>query len=149
MSAEDWIDLEYYDDEWFSLSEPPPKRCQRCGADDLEWRKAGSTWRLHDWRGRLHVCPDLPHGFVNLDEPTARVVLATLPVQDQCLVHRVLYYCLARPILTDHEYDMLEREATLAAPPSHLIQRPGSDTESTYPPHLVQLAYRLAFPELD
>lgn len=68
--------------------------------------------------------------------------LAQLPIEDQCLVHRLLYYVHSRPVLTDHEYDMLERDATAQASDSHAIQRPGSDLLASYPPRLQELAKR-------
>jgi hypothetical protein len=74
--------------------------------------------------------------------------LLALPVEDQCLVHRVLYYIFARPIIDDREYDMLERDATMKAVEGHLIHKPGSDREETYPANLLELAYRIHNPVL-
>lgn len=63
-----------------------------------------------------------------------------LPIWDQCLVHRVLYYCYGAPVLTDREYDMLERDATLVAPKGHLLEKPGSDREETYDWSIINIA---------
>ena len=89
--------------------------------------------------------------IVNSKESTRSAMSITnLTVPSQCLVHRILYYCLARPILTDYEYDMLERDALreVEDDPSHLLHRPGSDREATYPESLVDVAYEEAYPIL-
>lgn len=76
--------------------------------------------------------------------------LQALSPADQCLVHRVLYYVFAEPIMHDRWYDQLERMATNDpdTPVDHLIQKPGSDREDTYPESIVTLAYQIRHPEL-
>jgi NAD-dependent DNA ligase len=63
-----------------------------------------------------------------------------LKIEDQCLVHRYLYYVKGRPIISDYEYDMLERKAVQTAPEDHLIHSAGSDLESSYPQNIIDIA---------
>lgn len=63
-----------------------------------------------------------------------------LSIEDQCLVHRYLYYVKARPIISDYEYDMLERKAVLTAPKDHPIHSSGSDLEDSYPQNIKDIA---------
>jgi hypothetical protein len=83
-------------------------------------------------------------------DPKTKARLDILSKPDQCLVHRLLYYCLVMPLLTDYEYDMLERDGIteLGDDQVHLLNFPGSDREDDYPDELVELAYLVAFPEL-
>ena len=73
-----------------------------------------------------------------------------LSIADQCLVHRYLYYILCRPMLTDREYDMLERDASNRddTPIDHPIHKPGSDLASSYPQEIADLALQIHHPEL-
>ena len=80
---------------------------------------------------------------MNNDHPLMQELLA-LPLEDQCLVHRILYYVDSNPMITDREYDMLERDATRQAADNHPIQKPGSDLPESYPTPLRLLAARLA-----
>lgn len=59
--------------------------------------------------------------------------IRSLTPADQCLVHRYLYYVIARPVISDREYDDLERIARQTALPDHAIHRPGSDNPASYP----------------
>ena len=63
-----------------------------------------------------------------------------LSIEDQCLVHRYLYYVKGRPIISDYEYDMLEKKAILTAPENHPIHSAGSDLESSYPQNIKDIA---------
>lgn len=92
--------------------------------------------------------------------------LLALPIYDQCLIHRFLYYVLSRPVMNDREYDMLERDANKELDKmemkllghlleekdpgtfSHPLRLPGSDLEASYAPEIAGLAYKIAFPEL-
>lgn len=88
---------------------------------------------------------------MHLDIPEGLALqLTALSLADQCLVHRVLYYVLAQPLMPDRWYDQLERNATNDpdTPVDHLIHKPGSDREETYPHQIVQLAYQIIHPEL-
>jgi hypothetical protein len=73
--------------------------------------------------------------------------LASLPSYDQCLVHRLLYYVYGAPIISDYDYDMLERQALhdldLLAVAGHALELPGSDLEASYPEPLRQLSRKL------
>lgn len=126
--------------------------CRFCGKRGLTWKKLNGQWQLTS-KGQSHEC-NFSNDFTKSklmsmipSHPIFQELLA-LPVEDQCLVHRVLYYVFARPVISDHEYDMLERDATMQAPEDHLIQRPGSDREETYPAKVVELAYRIHNPLL-
>ncbi len=57
------------------------------------------------------------------------------PVEDAellVLAHRYLYYCLGRPVISDREYDRLERAALTNAAPESPLNEPGSDAEGSY-----------------
>lgn len=57
-----------------------------------------------------------------------------LSLPDKCLVHRYLYYVKCEPIISDFEYDMMERQALNAkkTPIDHDIREVGSSLESSY-----------------
>lgn len=50
----------------------------------------------------------------------------------ECLKHRYRYYVLNKPIITDYEYDLLEKKAILEDDQNYL-NKPGSDLISSYP----------------
>lgn len=49
--------------------------------------------------------------------------------------HQYLYYCLGKPVLSDHEYDIFCRDYNLDG-------KGGSDLESPYPDEIEKLAYK-------
>ncbi len=54
-----------------------------------------------------------------------------------CLAHRYLYYVLARPVISDYEYDMLER----SLPEDSVVwQSVGADCANAYPQEAIELA---------
>lgn len=59
---------------------------------------------------------------------------------DVCLAHRYLYYVLNEPIISDMEYDILEKEARKTADGDHQINKPGSDLKSSYTTEIIKLA---------
>lgn len=75
--------------------------------------------------------------YVN-DEFTAQQA-----IQLEALAHRFSYYVLAAPVLTDIDYDALERTALVDAPPDSPLRRPGSDIRSDYPEDVQALAGHL------
>lgn len=56
-----------------------------------------------------------------------------IPVQDECLVHRYIYYCLCTQVIPDSVYDEMERQGTRQAEEDHPIHQPGSSLEESYP----------------
>lgn len=58
--------------------------------------------------------------------------------EEEILYHRYLYYVKGRPVLTDYDYDMMERAYLKEFPDSVVINTPGSDSISTYPKHLIE-----------
>ena len=58
--------------------------------------------------------------------------LNDLSYEDQCLVHRYLYYCWNRSVISDHEYDALERKALRQADKNHMIHKVGSSNDKNY-----------------
>lgn len=73
----------------------------------------------------------------------------------QCLVHRYLYYVKNEPIISDYQYDMMERELKALCEkypevsmevenytfcPSHTV---GAEDPENYPRHIEQLAESL------
>ena len=53
--------------------------------------------------------------------------------EKEILVHRFLYYVMAEPVISDFEYDALEREARAACPETSVVQGVGSCLPSSYP----------------
>lgn len=62
------------------------------------------------------------------------------PQEKLLAAHRYLYYVLSRPIISDYEYDMMEKEL----PEDSLIRLiVGSDWDGDYPEDVKELAERL------
>lgn len=53
-----------------------------------------------------------------------------------CKAHQYLYYCLAQPVLSDHEYDMWGHN-------NNLDYKNGSDSESDYSDEEKELARKI------
>lgn len=83
----------------------------------------------------------------------ATTCLKQLGTPEQCLVHRLLYYVHTAPILTDREYDMLERDAInqleAQGVENHLMLLPGSDRAQDYPSWPQVIAHSLVNPDAD
>ena len=60
------------------------------------------------------------------------------------LAHRYLYYVLGLPVISDFEYDKLEREHLKRFPDSVSINKPGSDNPLHYSESVKQKALMLA-----
>lgn len=54
------------------------------------------------------------------------------PLETTCLAHRYLYYVRATPVISDYEYDQLERRALEEAAEDSPLRQPGSDLEGDY-----------------
>lgn len=70
----------------------------------------------------------------------------SLKLANECMMHRYLYYVVNRPILTDIEYDFLEKEAIIDLEikhPNHPIFKPGSSKEIDYHPLIIKQALAL------
>ncbi len=52
--------------------------------------------------------------------------------ENEVLVHRYLYYVLNEPIISDFEYDLIEREARAICPVDSVVQGIGSSLASSY-----------------
>jgi len=52
--------------------------------------------------------------------------------EHEVLVHRFLYYVLAEPVVSDFEYDVIEREARAVLPPESVVHKVGSSLTSSY-----------------
>ena len=52
-------------------------------------------------------------------------------LENKIMAHRYLYYVLGKPIITDREYDELEKRASIL-PPNSPVHKPGSDLASSY-----------------
>lgn len=55
-----------------------------------------------------------------------------MSIGDVCLVHRYLYYVKGSPIISDQQYDILEREAVRFEKRTHPVHFPGNDLEDSY-----------------
>ncbi len=62
------------------------------------------------------------------------------------LAHRYLYYVLGRPVISDFEYDKLEREHLKKFPDSVAMNQPGSDKAEHYSAEVQRLALILLKP---
>lgn len=54
-------------------------------------------------------------------------------LEHEVLVHRYLYYVEAAPIVSDFEYDSIERQARSVCPPESPVHGVGSSLPSSYP----------------
>ncbi len=52
--------------------------------------------------------------------------------EKEVLAHRYLYYVEANPVVSDFEYDLLEREAREALPESSAVHKVGSSNPWDY-----------------
>lgn len=62
---------------------------------------------------------------------------------DLILVHRFLYYVAGTPVLSDYDYDMLERKAVALLPVTHPVHKPGSDNRLDYPARIIEQAEKV------
>jgi NAD-dependent DNA ligase len=65
------------------------------------------------------------------------------PLEIQVLAHRYLYYVLTRPVLSDYDYDLLERRAKRALPETSSVHSVGSERPEDYPKAAVEYAIGL------
>lgn len=64
-------------------------------------------------------------------------------IEDSILVHRYLYYVECSPIISDYEYDVIERDARNRLPPESPVHNIGSDMEDSYPEHIRNKAKKI------
>jgi len=73
---------------------------------------------------------------------------------DTVMAHRYLYYVLAKPIISDQEYDRLEKQVSQKfdaengvwvdlLPPEHPLNKPGSSDPKSYTAKQVRLAKKM------
>ena len=58
----------------------------------------------------------------------------------EIMLHRYLYYVLAEPVISDMEYDMLEREARAFCPADSVVQGVGSSLPNSYSKEIIRAA---------
>lgn len=63
-----------------------------------------------------------------------------LEIEKTVLAHRYLYYCLSKPVISDYEYDKLEKEALKVVAEDSVIRECGSDLEDSYSDEVKNLA---------
>lgn len=56
------------------------------------------------------------------------------------LVHRYLYYVLSEPVISDYEYDAIEKEARKHLPIDNVVHQVGSSLPSSYPKDVIVYA---------
>ena len=61
-------------------------------------------------------------------------------LERQVLAHRYLYYVKAEPIISDYEYDLIERRAREVCPPSSPVHSVGSSLPWSYSPEIIRYA---------
>lgn len=54
-------------------------------------------------------------------------------IEQLTLAHRYLYYVKSEPVISDQEFDELEKLALSVAPTNSLLHNPGSDRHEDYP----------------
>jgi NAD-dependent DNA ligase len=64
-------------------------------------------------------------------------------IEDSILVHRYLYYVECNPIISDFEYDVVERDARDRLPPESPVHDIGSDMEDSYPDYIRTKALKI------
>ena len=55
-----------------------------------------------------------------------------MDIEREIMVHRYCYYVLDAPIISDFEYDVLERQARAELPETSPVQGVGSSLHSSY-----------------
>lgn len=63
--------------------------------------------------------------------------------EDIVMAHRYLYYIENEPVISDMEYDALEREARKHCEEGHPLTKPGSSLKSSYSEDIINLAKSL------
>lgn len=58
-------------------------------------------------------------------------------VEDVLLRHRFLYYVKGTPVMSDYDYDRIEKIALTFLPDNSVIRKPGSDLVSSYPEYII------------
>jgi NAD-dependent DNA ligase len=64
-------------------------------------------------------------------------------LEDILMAHRYLYYVLGDTVISDYQYDMLERQAREYLPMDHPLQGIGSSLASSYTDAQVCLAMQM------
>ncbi len=59
-----------------------------------------------------------------------------IDAENEILYHRYLYYVKCDPILSDYEYDRLEKKYLDKYPESDILKSVSSDREEDYPKHI-------------
>ena len=59
------------------------------------------------------------------------------------LAHRYLYYVMCSPVISDGEYDILERQARKGLSKDSPVRKPGSDLASSYSKEVIKYAEEL------
>lgn len=54
------------------------------------------------------------------------------------MFHRYHYYCLARPLMPDHEFDLMHTYFLALYPDSPILNSVGSDNPGDYPLYVVR-----------
>ena len=63
-----------------------------------------------------------------------------LRLEREVMVHRYLYYVLAEPVISDMEYDLLDRKAVAACPPESPVHQVGSSLPNSYSKEIIREA---------
>ncbi|MCR6656630.1 MAG: hypothetical protein NVV63_12650 [Opitutus sp.] len=62
------------------------------------------------------------------------------------MAHRYLYYVECTPVLSDYDYDVLERKAMEVLPSISPVHQPGSDSPKSYSDEVIRRAHKLRYP---
>ena len=63
-----------------------------------------------------------------------------LDIEMEVMAHRYLYYVESAPVISDFEYDNLERTAREVAPQESPVHGVGSSLASSYTPEMIKFA---------
>jgi len=71
-------------------------------------------------------------------------VMSPDELEQEVLVNRYLYYVYNYTLLSDHEYDQLERKARAVLPETSVVHGIGSSNESSYSATVIKIAKKRA-----
>ena len=69
--------------------------------------------------------------------------IAPEQLEHEIMVHRYLYYVECQPVISDYEYDILERKAREVLPETSPVQGVGSSLPSSYTDKIIKDALKL------
>ena len=66
-----------------------------------------------------------------------------IKLEELVLIHRYLYYVMAEPVISDHSYDILEKQARAVCKETSPVHKVGSSLPSSYSEDTIKKAIAL------